>query len=140
MQSEVSAELVETDGLRGRIEGWRQTSPKSRAMPEELWNEASAAAKKLGAGRVARALGLNYEALKQRVISSSAGRRGAPAQRQPQRTEFIELSGFPGLSQATAGDEAVVEVVAADGTRLTIRLKAVSLNVAALVNAFRGRS
>ena len=140
MQSELSAELVEIEGLRGRIEGWRQTSPKSRAMPEELWSEASAAAKKLGAGRVARALGLNYEALKQRVISGSATGSGARAQRQAEDTEFIELSGFPGLIQASTRDEAVVEVVAADGTRLSIRLKGVSVNVAALVSAFRGRS
>ncbi len=143
MQSEVSAELVEIDGLRGRIEGWRrQTFPKSRSMPEELWKEASAAAKKLGAGRVARALGLNYEALKERVISSSAGghRGGTRRQSQPEGTEFIELSGFPGLNQVNPRDEAVVEVVAADGARLIIRLKGVSLNVMALVNAFRGRS
>jgi hypothetical protein len=34
----------------------------------------------------------------------------------------------------------VVEMVAADGTRLTIRVKGVSPNVSALINAFRGRS
>jgi hypothetical protein len=138
----VSAELPELEGLRGRIEGWRQTRPKSWPMPEELWNEASAAAKRLGAGRVARALGLNYEALKQRVISSGPGprRRGTRRQRQPEGAQFIELSGFPGLGQVSTRDEAVVEVVAADGTRLTIRVLGANVNVAALVNAFRGRS
>jgi len=138
----VSAELPELEGLRGRIEGWRQTRPKSRPMPEELWSKASAAAKRLGAGRVARALGLDYEALKQRVISSQRGRPrgGAGGKRLPEGAEFIELSGLTALSQASARDEAVVEVVAADGTRLTIRLKGASVNVAGLVNAFRGRS
>src|ERR1700738_537150 len=113
-------ELAEVDGLRGRIEGWRQSRPKSRPMPEELWQEASAAAKRLGTGRVARALGLSYEALKQRVISKgSRGHRGGTGeQAQPEGAEFIELSGFPALSQSAARDEMVVEMVAADGTRL----------------------
>jgi hypothetical protein len=134
-------ELSEVEGLRGRIEGWRQTRPKSRPMPEELWQEASAAAKSLGTGRVARALGLNYEALKQRVISTGSRRRrgGTGSEAQPEGTEFIELSGFPALGQSTARDEMVVEMVAADGTRLTIRVKGTSPNVSALINAFRGR-
>jgi hypothetical protein len=134
-------ELAEVEGLRGRIEGWRQSRPKSRPMPEELWQEASAAAKRLGTGRVARALGLNYEALKQRVISKgSRGHRGGTGgQAQPEGTEFIELSGFPAVSQSAARDEMVVEMVAADGTRLTIRVKGAGPNVPALINAFRGR-
>jgi hypothetical protein len=40
----VLPELTETEGLRGKIEGWRQSQPKSRSMPEELWQEASTAA------------------------------------------------------------------------------------------------
>ncbi len=56
MQADVVIpELTEIEALRGRIEGWRQTRPKNRSMPEGLWQEASAAAKRLGSGRVARA-------------------------------------------------------------------------------------
>jgi hypothetical protein len=59
------------------------------------------------------------------------------------RPDFIELSGLPAfgaLSEAPAGSDAVVEVAAPDGTRLTIRVKgATSPNVAAWVSAFRGR-
>jgi hypothetical protein len=142
MQAEaILPELTEIAGLRGRIEGWRQSRPKSRPMPEELWQEASEAAKRLGTGRVARALGLSYEALKQRVISNGSGRPrgGARRQGQPDRAGFIELNGFPALGPATTRDEMVVEMVAADGTRLTIRTKAVSPNISALIEAFRGR-
>ncbi len=72
----IGPELTGIEGLRGRIEGWRQSRPKSRPMPQELWREASEAAKRLGTGRVARAPGLSYEALKQRVISGEVqGRR-----------------------------------------------------------------
>jgi hypothetical protein len=142
MQAEgVFPELTEIEGLRSRIEGWRQTRPKSRPMPEELWQEASAAAKRLGTGRVARGLGLNYEALKQRVMSNGSSRRRSSAggEAQPEGAEFIELSGFPALGQSGARDEMVVEMVAADGARLTIRVKEASANLSALINAFRGR-
>jgi hypothetical protein len=134
-------ELTEIEGLRGRIEGWRQSRPKSRPIPEELWQEASEAAKRLGAGRVARALGLSYEALKQRVISSDSGqhRGAARAHGERERTEFIELSGFAGLDPEVTCDEMVVEMVASDGTRLTIRAKAASCNLLALIEAFRRR-
>jgi hypothetical protein len=69
------AHLAEIDGLKVKIERWRQGRPKSGSMPEELWQEASAAAKRLGTGRVARALGLGYEGLKQRVLSKKVGGR-----------------------------------------------------------------
>ncbi len=133
----ISAEQLGIEGLRDRIEGWRQSSPKSRNMPEELWKEASTAARRLGACRVARALGVKYETLKQRVLASGAvGVRGEATV--PSGTQFIELTGLSGLSH-TGADEAVVELAAADGARLTIRLKGAGLDVAALVSAFRGR-
>ena len=138
----VFPELTELEGLRGKIEVWRQSRPKSRPMPEELWQEASAAARRLGSGRVARALGLNYETLKQRVLSNGAGRRRGGVRRkvQPESAGFVELSGFPALCPSAASDEMVVDMVAADGMRLTIRVKAASANVPALINAFRGRA
>ncbi|MDB6100735.1 MAG: hypothetical protein JWO52_734 [Gammaproteobacteria bacterium] len=143
MRSEVVfPELTEIEGLRGKIEGWRQSQPKSRSMPEELWQEASTAARRLGAGRVARALGLNYETLKQRVLSNGPDRPGGRVhrKRQPEGTGFIELKGFPALGELAARDEMVVEMVAADGARLTIRINAGSASVPALINVLRGRS
>jgi hypothetical protein len=134
----ISAEQLGIEGLRDRIEGWRQSSPKSRNMPEELWKEASAAAKRLGACRVARALGVKYETLKQRVLANGAAGFGGEATVLPSGTHFIELTGLSGLSH-TGADEAVVELAAADGARLTIRLKGAGLDVVALVSAFRGR-
>jgi hypothetical protein len=143
MRAEVGfPELTEIEGLRGRIEEWRQSQPKSRSMPEELWQEASTAARTLGAGRVARALGLNYEALKQRVLASGPGRHGGRRRRKTQTegTGFIELKEFPAVGQLAARDEMVVEMVAADGARLTIRINAASVSVPALINTLRGRT
>ena len=138
MQTEVaSSELVEIEPLRERIEAWRQTQPKSQAMPTKLWREATAAARRLGAGRVARALGLHYGALKERVLAAEGGARGATTLSSD--TQFIELKGFAAVDRTAGGEETVVEVVAADGARLSVRLKRAAIDVAALVSAFRGR-
>lgn len=134
----ISAEQLGIEELRGRIDIWRQSAPKSRNMPEELWKDACTAAKRLGACRVARALGVKYETLKQRVLADGGAGIGGEATVLPRGTQFIELTGLSGLSH-TGADEAVVELAAADGARLTIRLKGAGLDVAALVRAFRGR-
>lgn len=138
---------VELKGLYRRIEAWRGTRPGTRPMPEELWEEASGFACKIGICRVSRALRVNYGGLKRRVLAKGLpvadGRR---SRRTPSvvRPDFIELSSLPAfgaLSETAAASDAVVEVVAADGARLTIRVKgATNPNVAAWVNAFRGRS
>jgi hypothetical protein len=124
------AEREMIDELRGRIDAWRQSESKSRAMPDELWEDASAAAQMLGVHRVSRELGLNYQALQRRAATGAT----LPAHSPP---EFIELGGLPGMNDAGGGDEAVVDVVGADGTKLTVRLKgpSASTNLAALVKA-----
>src|SRR5215472_4911302 len=147
MQTEaVFSGLIELKDLHRRIEAWRRTKPGTRPMPEELWREASGFARKLGICRVSRALRVNYGGLKRRVSAGGllvvGGRRG---ERTPTviRPDFIELGGLPApgaLSEAAAGSDAVVEVVAPEGTRLTIRMKGVTNSqVAAWVSAFRGR-
>jgi hypothetical protein len=153
MQTEATMSIPEElKELHGRIQAWRQTRPGTRPMPEELWEGATAAARTLGVYRVVRALRVNSTGLKRRVMASRRGTRGDVSrrakrvQRRPQptgRTDFLEMSrlaGPPGapIEASTSGD-AVVEVVAADGTRLTIRWKAAGQNLVALVNAFRGR-
>jgi hypothetical protein len=141
----VSAESIGLEGLSRQIEAWRRTRPNTRPMPPKLWREATLAARKLGIYRVSRALRLNYGMLKRRVGPAGSRRGGS---RRVERSEplaptspgFVEVSGFAHLSAAAAGDETVVEVVACDGARLTIRLKGPHSDVAALIRAFRGQS
>jgi hypothetical protein len=137
---------VELKGLHRRIKAWRQTRPGTRPMPEELWKEASGFARKLGICRVSRALRVNYGGLKRRLRASDSPRvvsRTSVRAASVSHPDFIELSGAPpfaALSEASGTSDAVVEVVAADGARLTIRMKgATNSNVAAWVSAFRGR-
>jgi hypothetical protein len=141
MQTETSADVSGLDALSQKIERWRSQKPRTRAMPEELWQEAGEAARSFGVGRVSTALRLGYATLRRR--SGAEGTRGRRTRRDRTApvpsSEFVELSGFPSVRQMAAGDEAVVEVAAPDGTRLTIRLKG-STNVVALVNALRWRA
>jgi hypothetical protein len=147
MQTEaVFAGPVELKDLHRKIEAWRQTRPGTRPMPEELWKQASGFAQKLGICRVSRALRVNYGVLKRRVLAGGpyrvASRRSerAPSASFPDFVELNSPATLAALSQAPTGSDAVVEVVAPDGTRLTIRVKgATSPNVAAWVSAFRGR-
>jgi hypothetical protein len=108
-------------------------------MPGELWDEATSLARSLGVSAVARALGLGYGSLKKRVRSGSEPRAGAaPAS----ASGFVEIHRTQLLGEPTGGSSqsgAVLEVVAGDGARLTIRLPAqLELDVEGLVAAFRG--
>jgi len=132
-------DLAEIEGLRRKIERWRQSRPKSQSMPEELWQEATAAARRLGAGRVARTLGLGYEGLKQRVLAKEAGRRVAPRET-ALASQFVELPSLPVACTEASGEGLLLEMVATDGTRLTIRTREASPGVLAVIHAFRGRS
>jgi hypothetical protein len=151
MQTEAAVSIpAELKELYAKVQAWRQTRPGTRPMPEELWREATTAARTLGVHRVVRALRVNSTGLRRRVMASGGARGGVShrfkrvqrRQHSNGRTDFIEMGSLAGLgvpTEASASGDAVVEVVAPDGTRLTIRWKAAGQNVAALVNAFRGR-
>ena len=85
------AELSETAGeLRGRIAEWRGTRGTSaERMPERLWAEAARLARVYGGSRVARALRLDYGALKRRVVGK--GGRAAQDQRRAGAGDAMEF-------------------------------------------------
>jgi len=125
--------------LHKRIEQWRLTRRQHGPMPGELWDEAASLARSMGVSPVARALGLGYASLQQRIRGQSGQR---PAAAPASASGFIELRSTPLLGMPTVGgshDGALVEVTAGDGARLTLRLPANSLlDVARLIVAFRG--
>ncbi|HLA70357.1 MAG TPA: hypothetical protein VK624_02530 [Steroidobacteraceae bacterium] len=140
---EVSTQLSGLETLLDQIEGWRGMRPRTRSMPEPLWSEAAALARELGVYRVARALGLNFDTLKRRAKQSgarSSRQRGAAGRAfAPVSSGFVEVRGLAEVSQAVLAGQTVVEVVASDGARLSIRLQCASTDVVALIQAFRGR-
>jgi hypothetical protein len=129
--------------LRGRFDDWRNRQDRGKVIPRELWDEAVAASKRLGPSRVARALGLNHQRLNQQIVARGGTEAGAsrqePRELQPVAAQFVELGSLAGLVPA-AGEPMVVELVAADGARLTIRTRQASASVLAMITAFRGHS
>jgi hypothetical protein len=117
-------------GVRDAIGRWRRTRERRTRMPAGLWAGAVALARTHGTYRVARALRVDYQGLARRL--AEAGHRGSDAK----RVDFVELRAADLLGGST-----VVEVSAADGARLTIRVSGGSaVDAAALIAAFRGQT
>jgi hypothetical protein len=131
--------------VRRNIEQWRQTRTKLGAMPASLWDEAAAVARVAGTHRVSRALGLNYLLLKQRVFPNARVEvKRLPRKRRaskPSAATFVEVKKVKpaSASPAPASDAVVVEVIAASGARLTVRVngRGVSPELATLIASFR---
>ena len=113
---------------RRRIERWRRTRRPYGRMPEELWEVAVSLAAVDGAYAVARALDLNYATLKRRVQRATGARRAAGA-------GFVEIDAVQ-LMGAAGMAGSVVEIAAADGTKLRVQLHpGEALDVVALAGA-----
>jgi hypothetical protein len=123
-----------------QVEGWRQSPSKSRAMPKELWDAAAAVAAELGAHRVAKALGVNSQRLRQEQAKRQ-GQSGGAEQMAGDLApvQFVEVGRLAEIAPRCA-EPVVVELVSPDGARLTIRTREVNASVLAVVSAFRGRA
>ena len=115
------------DEVRKRISHWRKMRPKPKSMPEELWAAAVSLTTEHGVCRIARDLGLNFAALKERarrLETSSAvvptrDVEGAPRAVEP-NTTFVELD--PAQLFGGPRHGASVTLAAADGATMTIQL------------------
>ena len=107
-------------GVRRRLERWRQSRPHQRApFPEAVWAAAVALARQHGLYQTARALHINYGALKAHV------ERVARVD-QATRPTFVELAPV----RARHVSECVIEL---DAPRGTTRVRVSGLAVADLV-------
>jgi hypothetical protein len=141
-----------------------------RFMPVMYWDEAVVLARLLGDRRVACVTGLNLDELKRRMQGRQApgGHTSvkAPTAEDTDAPQFIELPGIavtpPSAPQAekittessasrgVAADQApvtgsvardaVVEITAANGDRMTLRMPVGSFNVSSLIHEFRSRA
>lgn len=108
-----------------KIEQWRQRRRPRARIPEELWREAAQLACAHGVNRTARALRLDYYALKKRAAAGSGER--AP--------EFVEI--LPGGMPVPRPD-CMIEVEDPSGAKMRIRLQGGDLpDVADLTRVFR---
>lgn len=144
------AGLAGLSRVRRQLEAWRTHKGSSKAIPQSLWQGAAALARRHGACRIALELGLDSHKLKQISLGRWSGRKSKRAgvvkavQEEPGVTEvgadtrFIELKAPVGISGPLDG-EAVMEVLGADGTRITLRLKDSSPALPVVIAALRGR-
>jgi hypothetical protein len=60
------ADAIGLSALSQKIEHWRAKKPRSRSMPEELWQEVSEAVRSLGVSRLTTALKVGYATLRRK--------------------------------------------------------------------------
>lgn len=119
---------AETGRLKAAVQSWRDTRAKVGPMPADLWQRAMSLAAKHGICRVARAIGVDYSALRERLEV-----REVPSA----EPAFLEIPATMVLAGTETG-EAQVEIARCDGSRL--RMRGPALDAAAIVAAFMGRS
>ena len=98
--------------LRAEVEAWRGRPNRGRALPAAVWSGAVPLARKHGAYRVARAVGLSYASLKHRLDA-------AVASDPPPSARFVELVASPPPDPPSA----VIELEAPGDHRLRVELR-----------------
>ena len=104
-----------TDKLLERIISWKKSHRPRSPLQPELWNEAAELAREQGIWKTARALRIDYTALKKRVEAHTLDHQ-APS------PQFIEF--FPPLAAPIA--ECALEVESTRGMKLRITMKNVA--------------
>ncbi len=122
---EKSSRVITMERVRRRLERWRRMRAYRRApIPDGIWAGAVALARQHGLYEVARALPIDYGALKRHL--AAADRTAVP----PERSQFVELTPM----RPTACDDCVIEV---DGPRSTVRLRLHGIALADLARLSR---
>lgn len=110
---------TDLEKTRRRLEQWRQRHQAPTPLPDSLWAEAVKLAGRYGVSRTARALGVGYYSLKDRVeretVCSGAGSpTGGEA-------TFLELA----VGSRSGAGECILEWEAVDGAKMRVHLKGV---------------
>lgn len=109
------------EGVRRRIEQWRQTRKVRSPIPDSLWAAAVRMANAYGVNRTARALRLNYYGLKKRVEQQAVV--AADATEMKGSARFIELAPL-----SSAGScECLLELENVGGAKMRIQLKGIAM-------------
>ena len=120
------------EGLRGRFERWRQTRKVRARIPEPLWASAVKLADRYGIHRTAKALRVDYYALKKRIEGKPSVTASKTSEEAAGAT-FLELpaAGWAG------GGECTLELEDAGGAKLRVHLKGFEApDLAALSRSF----
>lgn len=113
---ELPAELVQA---REQLTAWRLTRKPRARIPRELWELAARLAATHGVHRTARALKLEYYALKKRVEAVPDPSENCSA---PRTAEFVELPSVVVAAKECAAAKACVLELAQGTRRLRVQL------------------
>jgi hypothetical protein len=122
---------ADLENTRRRLEQWRQGHQAPTPLPESLWAQAVKLAGRYGVSRTARALGVGYYSLKDRVEkeTDSSG-VGSPA---ASEARFLELA----VSPHSGVGECLLEWEDAGGGKMRVHLKGVEVpDLVALSRSF----
>jgi len=78
-RKKVGSRSKQVEKARKRFVFWRRNRKTVSRIPDDLWESAVLAAREVGVNQAARALGLEYYALKKRVVSSTDGSVSKPS-------------------------------------------------------------
>ena len=122
---------ADLENTRRRLEQWRKRHQAPTPLPESLWAEAVKLAGRYGVSRTARALGVGYCSLRDRVEKetdcSAAGSPPAAA------ATFLELA----VSPRSGAGECILEWEDAGGGKMRMHLKGVEVpDLVALSRSF----
>ena len=130
MSSDATDLQDDLEQLRRRFEEFRDTQPTRSRLPETLWAAAAELAKRHGVNPTARALRLDYTALRKRVKNQDQPKRKRTPALPPTFMEFVA----PGAKAVT---NCTVEVESMQSGKLRLELKAVATTeLANLLRAF----
>jgi len=136
------------DRLRRRFERWRRTRIGRPPTPDHLWESAVKAAGTYGLHRTAKALRVNYYALKKRVaLAGGDGNRVGGPQKSPRNAcgRHIVSAGeeavatFLELTPPASGKscECIVELENPEGAKMRVHLKGAGIpDLVALSHSF----
>lgn len=112
-----------------RFDRWRQTRRGGSRIPETLWALAVKAAGKYGLNPTARALHLDYYALKKRIEQANS----ATPSEEGAVTTFVELAS----PMSSGSRECVLELEDPSGAKMRVHLKGIEApDLAALSRSF----
>lgn len=108
----ISANGQGLEELKRRFKAWRQVRPRSRRIPEDLWQSAVQAARDHGVSKTACRLGVNFYRLKRHL-------RGVQVPPTAESVEFVEIP----RKVLSSGPGCVLELVDPKGLKLRIELR-----------------
>jgi hypothetical protein len=128
MKTESKPFLSGVGPVRRQLQAWRRTRKHRERIPENLWQAMAELARAFGVSRVARALRVEYYALKERVQGGEQSPRS-----KENHASFVELP----MPAPTQQSDCLVELEDGLGAKMTLRLAPGSgTEVLSLVQAF----